>query len=138
MHPISVGGSSLLWDTDYIGPLRETVEARIPGVECIFLQGCAGDVAPFDWWFGNEDASRHGYEVRDRLGRGIGEAALKLYPGDRDRPPTRASPPASKLLELRRRRHAYDEAEIRARIAELEAQRRRPTGPRSGARRCTR
>ena len=80
-HPITVGGTTMLWDAEYIAPLRETVEAQVPGVECIFLQGCAGDVAPFDWWFGNYDASPHGYEARDRLGRGIGEAALELYPG---------------------------------------------------------
>jgi len=121
VHPITVGGASLLWDTDYIGPLRETVETAVPGVECVFLQGCAGDVAPFDWWFGNDDASRHGYEVRDYLGRGIGQAALELYPGIETATDVRVAAD-SKLLELRRRRHAYDAGEIRARIEELEAQ----------------
>jgi hypothetical protein len=119
-HPISVGGSSVLWDTDYIGPLRETVGSAIPGVEPIFLQGCAGDVAPFEWWFGDYEASPHGYEARDRLGRGIANAALELYPGIE----TTADAPvafASKLLELRRRRHAYGEAELRAKLAELES-----------------
>jgi hypothetical protein len=120
VHPITVGGSSVLWDTDFIGPLRETVEQAIPGVECIFLQGCAGDVAPFDWWFGKTDASPHGYEVRDRLGRGIGAAALELHPGIETSAEARVAA-ASELLELRRRRHGYDEAEIRARIAEVEA-----------------
>jgi hypothetical protein len=121
VHPISVGGSSVLWDTDYIGPLRETVEAAIPGVECIFLQGCAGDLAPFDdWWFGNEHASPHGYETRDRLGRGIAEAALELYPAIETTADARVAAD-SKLLQLRRRRHAYDEAELRAKLADLEA-----------------
>jgi hypothetical protein len=121
VHPISVGGSSVLWDTDFIGPLRETVEAAIPGVEAIWLQGCAGDVAPFDWWFGSENASRHGYEIRDRLGRGIAEAALALYPGIETTGDARVEA-ASKPLELRRRRHAYEEAELREKFAELEAQ----------------
>ena len=87
----------------------------------MFLQGCAGDLAPFDWWFGNEQASRHGYEARDRLGRGIGAAALELYPAIETTADVRVAAD-SELLELRRRRHAYDEAEIRERLAEVEAQ----------------
>jgi hypothetical protein len=120
VHPISVGGSSVLWDTDYIGALRETVAAALPGVEPMFLQGCAGDVAPFDWWFGNYEASAHGYETRDRLGRGVAEAALALYPGIETTSEARVAA-GSKLLELRRRRHAYDADDLRARIADIKA-----------------
>jgi hypothetical protein len=119
VHAITVGGSSVLWDTDFIGPLRETVEAAIPGVECVFLQGCAGDVAPFDWWFGKTDATHHGYDVRDALGRAIGEAALELHPGIDTSIDARVAA-GSELLELQRRRHGYDADELRARIADVE------------------
>ena len=121
VHPIAVGGSSVLWDTDYVGPLRETVEAAVPGVECIFLQGCAGDLAPFDWWFGNYEASRHGYELRDRLGRGIGEVAVEVHAAATTSGDERVALDSTRL-DLRRRRHAYTEAEIRARITELETE----------------
>jgi neutral ceramidase len=126
-HPITVGGTTILWDAEYIAPLRETVETAVPGVECIFLQGCAGDIAPFDWWFGNYDSSPHGYEARDRLGRGIGEAAIDLYPGIETNPDARVAA-ESKWLDLRRRRHAYDADEIRAMQAEL-ARRPQPDWP---------
>jgi hypothetical protein len=120
VHPITVGGTATYWDAEYIAPVRETVESALPGIECLFLQGCAGDLAPAGWWFGNYEASPHGYEMRDRLGRAIGEAALELYPdvettGD-------ASVRAETLhLDLRRRRHSYDAAEIRDLIGEIEA-----------------
>jgi hypothetical protein len=119
VHPITVGGVSTLWDTDFVGALRATVETALPGAECVFLQGCAGDVAPFDWWFGNEAASPHGHEAADRLGRGIGEAAAALLPGIDTTADVRVDA-ASTTLDLRRRRHAYDADEIRARIADVE------------------
>src|SRR4051794_29554427 len=121
VHPIAVGGTSLDWDTDFVGPLRQTVEDEVPGVACIFLQGCAGDVAPFDWWFGDVNPSPHGYDAADRLGSGLGEAALKLYRRIDPQPDARVAF-GSNTLDLRRRRHSYDAAEIRERIAELEAQ----------------
>ena len=107
-----------------------------PGAECIFLQGCAGDLAPLDWWFGDYEASPHGYEARDRLGRRIGEAALELYPGIETSADARVAT-GSKWLDLRRRRHAYDADEIRAQPASRGAFRSR-SGPRSGGPRCTR
>jgi hypothetical protein len=118
VHPISVGGVTVEWDAEYIAPLREAVEAAVPGVECVFLQGCAGDVAPYDWWFGNDQASPHGYELRDRLGRTIGEHALELYADAR---PETDVPVAADTawLELRRRRHGYGEAELRELADEL-------------------
>ena len=117
-HPITVGGTTTFWDAEYIAPLRETVEQALPGVECIFLQGCAGDIAPFDWWFGDYDASPHGYEARDRLGRGLGSSALALHPTIATSSNARVRS-ESRWLDLRRRRHAYDAREIRALQAAL-------------------
>jgi Neutral/alkaline non-lysosomal ceramidase, N-terminal len=119
VHPISVGGVTVEWDAEYIAPLREAVELAVPGVECIFLQGCAGDVAPYDWWFGNHESSAHGYDLRDRLGRAIGEHAVGLYEGIRGGADV---PLAAETvwLDLRRRRHAYGEEELRELAAELD------------------
>src|SRR5262249_33887112 len=94
-------------------------EAAHPGVECVFLQGCAGDLAPFDWWFGDYEASPHGYECRDRLGTAIGEAAAALLPSIETSGDVQVGADTGHL-DLRRRRPS-DAHETRGVIAEIEA-----------------
>jgi len=112
-HPITVGGITTEWDAEYPAPLRAAVEAELPGVECLFVQGCAGDVAPFDdWWFGNREASRHSYERRDWLGTKLAEAALEAHARAETSPDARVAAGAE-WLDLRRRRHDYTADELR-------------------------
>ena len=113
-HPITIGGITREWDAEYPGPLREAFEREASGVEPLFIQGCAGDVAPFtDWWFGNWEASRHSYESRDELGGKLAAAALGVYGKIETTPDARVAA-ASEWLELRRRRHEYSGDEVRA------------------------
>jgi hypothetical protein len=121
-HPITIGGITREWDAEYPGAMRAAFAQGAPGVEPMFVQGCAGDVAPFtDWWFGNWDASRHSYEARDELGRRLADAALAAYARIEPTPDARVAA-ANELLELRRRRHAYSADEIRAVMSEWEEQ----------------
>ena len=119
-HPITVGGITTDWDAEFPGPLRAAVERSLPGVECLFVQGCAGDVAPFDdWWFGNGDASRHSYERRDWLGEQLARVALEAHARAETVADARVAAGAERM-ELRRRRHDYTADEVRAAIAEWE------------------
>jgi neutral ceramidase len=131
-HPITVGGIGRTWDAEYPGPLRAAFEAAVEGVECLFVQGCAGDVAPFtDWWFGNREASRHSYEARDELGRRLAASALDLYNRIDTVPDARVAA-ASEWLELRRRRHDYGAEELAAALDAWQA-REQPDWPETWA-----
>jgi hypothetical protein len=60
--------------------MRYAVNKIHPGTEVLFLQGCAGDVAPWDYWFGNFNAKPHTYENRDALGQALAAEILRVVP----------------------------------------------------------
>ena len=111
-HPTSVAGHTLLWNTDFPGPLRRAVEEAEPGATCVFVQGCAGDIAPWDHWFGNTRARTQTFENSDLLGRSIAQAALAVLPSVRTAEARVAV--RSSTLELQRRRLPWSAEEIAA------------------------
>lgn len=70
-HPISLGGGNTLVSPDYVGAMRETVEAATAGGECVFLHGASGDQAPRRCFESN-------VQVADQNGKEVGYAALSV------------------------------------------------------------
>ena len=72
-HPTTLAWANDLISPDYIGAMRQTVEAST-GCPCVFLQGASGDLGP-----------RHGFvgdpEVADANGRQLAHAALSALAG---------------------------------------------------------
>jgi hypothetical protein len=67
-HPTTLAWQNTLVSPDYVGALRETVEAQHPG-PCLFLQGASGDLGPLEGFVGDT-------AVADRNGRQVAFAAL--------------------------------------------------------------
>jgi hypothetical protein len=73
-HLTTLGGKNKLVSPDYIGAMREVVEAETDDAPCLFLQGASGDLAPKLQY--QADA-----EVADRHGRQLGYAVLSAMDG---------------------------------------------------------
>lgn len=67
-HPTTLAWENTLISPDYVGAMREVVEANT-GAPCLFLQGASGDLGPQDGYVGDT-------AVADRNGRQLGFAAL--------------------------------------------------------------
>jgi hypothetical protein len=79
-HGTCVGGQTLQWNADFPHALRVAVERAHPGAECLFFQACAGDLAPLDYWFGNEAPVPHGFPARDRVGLALAAEVRRVLP----------------------------------------------------------
>jgi hypothetical protein len=111
-HATTMAGQTLLWNADFVGPLREAVTRNSPGAEVLFLQGCAGDVAPWNYWFGNFAAKAHTFENRDAFGRTLAAEILRVLPNITTNGALGLTV-RDEILQLRRRRIAWDLAAIK-------------------------
>src|SRR6185503_5155147 len=73
-HPTTLAWENRLISPDYVGAMREVVEAHTGGGPCLFLQGASGELAPAHQYVGDT-------AVADRHGRRLGFSALAALEG---------------------------------------------------------
>ncbi len=78
-HGVADGGQYLEWSGDFTGEMSAEIETRLPGSVAIYIQGAAGDIHPFDWWFGNTESEHlHTHEDTEILGKALAESSLEV------------------------------------------------------------
>jgi hypothetical protein len=78
-HGVCDGGQYLTWSGDFPGAMSARLEEWLPGSVGIFLQGAAGDVHPFDWWFGNWKSKHlHTHADTESFGTALAAEALRV------------------------------------------------------------
>lgn len=78
-HGVCDGGQYLDWSGDFSGELSSIIEEVESGSIAIHLQGAAGDIHPFDWWFGNRESEHlHTHEDTAKFAEAIAREALKV------------------------------------------------------------
>lgn len=76
-HPTSLGWDNKLVSPDYVGAMREVIEAEYDGAPSLFLQGASGDLAPaFQYVADTKVADSHGIQ----LGFAALSALAAMYP----------------------------------------------------------
>jgi len=68
-HPTTLAWENQLISPDYVGAMREVVEANTGGAPCAFLQGASGELAPREQYVGDT-------AIADQNGRRLGFAVL--------------------------------------------------------------
>src|SRR6185295_13402691 len=110
-HGTCLGGQTLLWNADFPHALRAAVERAHVGAECLFFQACAGDLAPLDYWFGNEKPVPHGFAARDRVGAGIAAEVRRVLPAIFTAGEAELAA-ETRIVPIRRRRLPWSEADL--------------------------
>ena len=78
-HGVADGGQYLEWSADFAGEASIEIERVLENSIALYIQGAAGDIHPFDWWFGNKASEHlHSHEDTQALGKALAAVALEL------------------------------------------------------------
>lgn len=88
-HPVALGSTNCLYSADYPGVMKARVEAAMPGVEAMFVQGATGETNPlFQGRTGNSDAD---FATMTKMGELLAAEVLRATKSMEPLPPGPAS-----------------------------------------------
>ena len=86
-HAVVLGPTSCLYSADYPGAMQAKVEAAIPGIQCMFVQGGAGDINPlFEGRTGKEEED---LATMQKMGELLGDEVIRCSSGIKSTAPVR-------------------------------------------------
>lgn len=74
-HAVVLGPSNCKYSADYPGVLQATVEKQIPGVQCMFVQGAAGDINPL--FLARTKIESEDFAIVRKMGEALAGAVLR-------------------------------------------------------------
>ena len=78
-HGVADGGQYLEWSADFAGEASKEIERVMENSIALYIQGAAGDIHPFDWWFGNRASEHlHSHEDTEAMGKALATATVRL------------------------------------------------------------
>jgi len=84
-HAVVLGPTNCKWSADWPGAMVAKVEAAMPGTQCMFVQGGAGDINPlFEGRTGKEDQD---FATMQTMGELLGEDVLRSFKEIKSTPP---------------------------------------------------
>jgi hypothetical protein len=103
-HGVCDGGQYLEWSGDFAGAMSACMEDWYPGSVAMLVQGAAGDIHPFDWWFGNWKSKHfHTHEDTESFGRALAAEAARAAGGAAMKRTARLAAAASTVALPRRK-----------------------------------
>jgi hypothetical protein len=75
VHPVVLGPSNCKYSADYPGAMQAAIEAAVPGLQAMFVQGGAGDINPL--FLGRAKDEEKDFAQVDRMGKLLAAEVLK-------------------------------------------------------------
>jgi neutral/alkaline ceramidase-like enzyme len=100
-HAVVLGPTSCKYSADWPGAMMAKVEAELKGVQCMFVQGGAGDINPL--WMGRSGKEEQDFVPVQKMGELMGAEVLrtvkKVRPAAENRYPIQSASEVMKLAD---------------------------------------